>query len=190
MMWESHYSSRSCCGDGASSKSGESAGLQFLVEGFKPQYYWFEIVEYMRKFVLTGVLTVIATPGSPFQTFVGLVVSFFFFALSIKLDPYAKPWVNVVKGCAEVQVFGTLLVTLMLKIPGQQAVHGDAWAVTLVLMNTLLMTVPVAVMIIKRHWGPKVILLCTRSGSSKTFGGDGPDGALLHQASIQFSHQV
>ena len=66
------------------------AQLGFLVESYKPKYFMFEILEYLRKLILTGALSVVGVPGSAIQSFVGVVVSFGFFALTSAWLPFAK----------------------------------------------------------------------------------------------------
>ena len=64
--------------------------LSFLVSSYRPRYYYYEIIEYVRKLILTGVLTVVAQPGSAIQAGFGLVVSFFSFALASSCAPFVK----------------------------------------------------------------------------------------------------
>ena len=61
----------------------------------------FEIVEYMRKLMLTGVLSIIAAPGSAIQSLVGVVMTFFSFALASAWLPFATDEVRPNYYCSE-----------------------------------------------------------------------------------------
>ena len=82
ILWKhrSHLS-RDKAQDTSTSRAAK-ADLDFLVGSFKPKFFMFEIVEYTRKLLLTGVLSIIAEPGSAIQSLVGVVVTFFSFALA------------------------------------------------------------------------------------------------------------
>ena len=84
--------------------------FKFLAGSYTPECYWFEIAEFARKFVLTGALALIGQPGSPGQTFVGLVLSFFYQMLVANKLPLKEAKQNTLKICAETQVFPTPLV--------------------------------------------------------------------------------
>eukprot|EP01045_Picozoa_sp_COSAG04_P002465 COSAG04_NODE_90_length_26856_cov_18.273723_21_plen_289_part_00 len=75
----------------------------------------FELVNYLKKFILAGVL-VFVEPGSASQLYVGLVVSFVFFALLCGTMPYRIGKTNRVAVAAEANLFFTMLCLLMLKL--------------------------------------------------------------------------
>ena len=52
------------------------AELGFLTNAYKPQFYWFEIVECTKKLLITGVLMQ-AVQGSASQLFFGISIAFF-----------------------------------------------------------------------------------------------------------------
>eukprot|EP01043_Picozoa_sp_COSAG02_P071140 COSAG02_NODE_12884_length_1477_cov_0.809869_2_plen_316_part_01 len=59
------------------------AELKFLVRAYENQYYWYEMVQFLKKFLLAGVL-VFCDPGSVSQLWFGLMLSFGFFAILTK----------------------------------------------------------------------------------------------------------
>eukprot|EP01043_Picozoa_sp_COSAG02_P081230 COSAG02_NODE_19732_length_867_cov_0.902344_1_plen_244_part_01 len=65
--------------------------------------------------MLSGVL-VFASPGSTAQLYVGLIVSFYFFALLTRCTPYKNSKTDRTAVIAEANLFFTLLCLLMLKI--------------------------------------------------------------------------
>eukprot|EP01043_Picozoa_sp_COSAG02_P039016 COSAG02_NODE_3050_length_7468_cov_9.831049_2_plen_1492_part_00 len=88
---------------------------RFLVRAYEPRYFWYELVHYAKKFVLSGVL-VFASPGSTAQLYVGLLVSFYFFALLARCTPYKNDKTDRTALIVEANLFFTLLCLLMLKV--------------------------------------------------------------------------
>ena len=73
----------------------------------------FELVNYLKKFILAGVL-VFVEPGSATQLYAALVISFFFFALLCRTLPYKVLKTDRVAVAAEANLFFTVLCLLML----------------------------------------------------------------------------
>jgi len=61
-----------------------------LYDAFLPEYYWTEVMECLRKLLLTG-FVVFFYEGSGLQILFGLVMSIIFLSLYSKLDPYLMP---------------------------------------------------------------------------------------------------
>ena len=59
----------------------------FLCGSYENRIFYWELVEYLRKFLLAGVL-VFVEPGSASQVFVALIISFFYFATVTAFGPY------------------------------------------------------------------------------------------------------
>ena len=76
----------------------------------------FELVNYLKKFILAGVL-VFVEPGSATQLYTALVISFFFFALLCRTLPYKVLKTDRVAVVAEANLFFTVLCLLMLCVP-------------------------------------------------------------------------
>eukprot|EP01051_Picozoa_sp_SAG22_P010826 SAG22_NODE_996_length_6115_cov_59.761303_1_plen_1780_part_01 len=89
--------------------------FEFLCKSFEPEYYYFELVIFAKKFLLSGAL-VFVSPGSSTQLYVALVISFFFFALLCRSMPYKKAKTDRVAVVAEANLFFTILCLLMLKL--------------------------------------------------------------------------
>jgi hypothetical protein len=66
--------------------------VKFLYEAYRPQYFWFEAFDMLRKFLLTGLplLTRLASPDSNTEAVWGTVLmSIFLFGIGL-MDPYIK----------------------------------------------------------------------------------------------------
>eukprot|EP01052_Picozoa_sp_SAG31_P071146 SAG31_NODE_30054_length_386_cov_0.641115_1_plen_128_part_11 len=67
---------------------GDRKTFHFMVRDYKPRYFYFEIVEFVRKFALTGLLMGVANRGSASQIVLGLLISFGFGVINAVMQPY------------------------------------------------------------------------------------------------------
>ena len=92
-----------------------------------------------RKFLLTGAL-IFAEQSSVSQTFIGMIISFFFFALVSDTMPYQEDAADRLKMFSETQLFLTLLCSLMLQTDlSEQVVSRDVIDTVLVTVNVFAM---------------------------------------------------
>ena len=94
--------------------SGDRVKYAFFVKAYKPECYYWELVEYARKFILSGVLIFIQ-PGSITQVFVGSVISITYAVLIARLMPYADPITNQTKLLAESVLAFIFVCTLCMR---------------------------------------------------------------------------
>jgi hypothetical protein len=85
-----------------------------LIGDFKPTYYYWEVIELLRKLLLAGFIMFFA-PGTAVQIIAGLFTTFMFFAAHSRAWPYKKDLHNKVKSISELLVFLVLLVVLLEK---------------------------------------------------------------------------
>jgi hypothetical protein len=88
--------------------------FNFLIGDFKPKYWFWEVVELLRKLLLSGILSLVGR-GSIAQAALGTVISFAFFALHLRLLPYKSSTLNVTKAVSEIQIFAVLLLSVILQ---------------------------------------------------------------------------
>ena len=67
-----------------------SASLSFLHEDYVPRFFWWEIMEVWRRFLLVGVACVVS-PGSLSQLMMGTCVTLVFLVLQVQLRPHKRP---------------------------------------------------------------------------------------------------
>jgi len=70
----------------------------------RSRYYWFELVTYLKKFILSGVL-VFAQPGSTAQLYIACIVSFYFFAVLARTMPFKNAKTDRSAVIAEANLF-------------------------------------------------------------------------------------
>ena len=86
----------------------------FLVNAYKPRYYFWEGYDMIRKLMLVGML-VVAGRGSVAQLFLALSISFVTFSLQVKLAPYRHSEDNLLKAAVEIHIFLLVAIALVLK---------------------------------------------------------------------------
>jgi hypothetical protein len=108
----------------------------FIVSDYKPEFYYYESVELLRKVGFTGVLMHFSR-GSTFQVFAGCVVSVFFLMLHMRYWPYRVHASNIVKAATDLQITLTLLISLVLRIQGDDttADQRDGYGMLLVVLT-------------------------------------------------------
>jgi len=113
--------------------------MDFLCGSYERRFFWWELVEYGRKFLLTGAL-IFVEQESVSQTFIGMSISFFFFALVSNRQPYMEQAADNLKMFSETQLFFTLLCSLMLQTDlSEQLVSRDVVDAVLVAVNAIAM---------------------------------------------------
>ena len=93
---------------------GDRQTFGFMVLDYKPSCYFFEIVEFSRKLVLTGLLMLLQT-GSVMQIFAGIASAFCFGAVNAVVRPYADPRANMMRLTVDASLFFTLLSILVIR---------------------------------------------------------------------------
>ena len=86
------------------------------VRDYRPDCYFFEIVEFARKLGLTGLLLV-ARRGTTTQVLLGLFVSFMFAGAYIYIQPYIDARANAVRMVADASMIFTLVCVLVMHHP-------------------------------------------------------------------------
>eukprot|EP01043_Picozoa_sp_COSAG02_P002227 COSAG02_NODE_50_length_44860_cov_203.992739_43_plen_989_part_00 len=89
--------------------------FDFCTRDYRPEVFWFEPVDMVRKLGLTGLLQLVRR-GSGEQVMVGCVLSFMAFGLTMKLQPYREPEANVLKGLVDFQIFVSFLCAFILRV--------------------------------------------------------------------------
>jgi hypothetical protein len=89
----------------------------FVIGDYKKDYYYWEVVELSRKLMLSGLLGFVRR-GSVAQSVAGTLIAFVFFALAFHHRPFKSMTLNRIKFISEFQVFGVLLISVVLQTYG------------------------------------------------------------------------
>jgi len=86
-----------------------------LYDAFLPHYYWTEVMECLRKLLLTG-FVVFFYEGSGLQIFASMIISMVFAMVYNNIKPYLMPSNNTFAIFVHFQVTFTLACTLLLRV--------------------------------------------------------------------------
>jgi hypothetical protein len=90
--------------------SAEWTQFEFIFGGYQTQFYYWELVEILRKQLIVAVSSLLNSYGQEYEMIFGCTVSFVFFALHCSALPYVEARENFIKG-GEI---GTTYLTLFL----------------------------------------------------------------------------
>lgn len=89
--------------------------FHFLVADYKPQFYYWDCLEMLRKVTITGLL-IFVSKGSLFQLVVAIILCLCFMAASAWYQPYEVAIANVAKVAVEIGLLITLALCVMVKV--------------------------------------------------------------------------
>jgi hypothetical protein len=162
-----------------------------LYAPYKPQFWFFESVEYGRKLLLVGVVPAIS--GNLVGAVIALLITVAHLLLLTAVCPYAHKSDQFVAVCSNALLFIVILLSVLLKMDAayiaKEAADGidlKTASALLVASNVLVVVVSVAAYVVSarqaaqdeqghrhghnRHHEP---LLCSRPGAHSTGGGEG-----------------
>jgi len=121
-----------------------------LYDAFLPEYYWTEVMECLRKLLLTG-FVVFFYEGSGLQIFASMVISTIFFGLFAVIKPYLMPSNNTFAIFVHFQVTFTLACTLLLRMNetmtdqerGEMQLHPESLSYALLISNASVLVIGV-----------------------------------------------
>jgi hypothetical protein len=87
----------------------------FCLDDYRPEAWWFEPADMLRKLALSGLLQFVER-GTAAQVLVGCCISFTSFGVHVRLLPYRAAEANVLKVCAEAVLFLTFLISFILRV--------------------------------------------------------------------------
>ena len=114
-----------------------------LYEQYGEKYWYWEIVEMLRKVFLCGGLLTVAA-GTSFQIVVALLVQFFYILIISRIMPYKHLHDNIVQLIGSVQLYLTLVAGLMLKLLEHNTkeridiVEQESLGVVLIAINSII----------------------------------------------------
>ena len=114
---------------------------------YKPEFWWFEFVESLKKMMLAGGMVVVAN-GSSAQVIIAIVISLMYLVIILDNHPYIDPKDQKLQSYSTVQIILTLIMGLTLKLDTEQTQREqDAIGILLICINgsVVLMTVAAAV---------------------------------------------
>lgn len=86
------------------------AGFAFIYLSYKPQYFYWDIVDLSRRLVFGSYLTLVGTNGSSQQLVVGIGIAIGYLRAQLKYNPYAETSENILAEGGQWQVLITFLI--------------------------------------------------------------------------------
>lgn len=136
---------------GTSLLSIEVEGIAFLWVAYEPRYWYWEVIETLRRICLTAVLSILS-PGTPLQTVLSILFTLCFMQLYGSYAPYDDPRDDWLSDLGHIQVFLTFFAALILR---NDLIHAEYFIVflgiALVALNVLLFIVLVYLVTVSLH---------------------------------------
>jgi len=117
---------------------GLSAKISFLHADYSKHVYWWELIESMKKLVLTGFLALIVDPGTLIRLFVAIVIAFVMLMLQGIVSPMKSESDNVMSFLSAVMLLAVFIGTYACQAKPRAYESDDvddtSWLVVLLLM--------------------------------------------------------
>ena len=130
--------------------------LGFVLVAYRVEYWWWEALEMLRKFLMTSLL-IFVYPDDPAQMAAGLFITFCFLLANMTFQPFATPSLNTLQSFSMVAQFLTLFVGIMMAFTEKQEQDNTnttgtdraVVSVLIVLVNGTMMLFPVLQLLVK-----------------------------------------
>lgn len=104
--------------------------LRFLFNQYSPEFWYWEVIETVRRIALTGFLVLIKQ-GSGLQIVMGILITLVFVKLYGIFGPFEDAYVDADAEMAQYQIFGILFIALLLK---DETIHGSSGILDILLV--------------------------------------------------------
>lgn len=133
---------------------------------YKPGRFYFEVIECMRRIMLTGVVVFIY-PNTAAQVAVTLMIAFWFVAMSLYLAPYVSKWDAHLSLAGHVIVFTSMYTALLSRVDvsDERDLSQEVFAGVLVAAHACLVVAVVA---------ETTVMVCSMRGPGSPQQQDGP----------------
>ncbi|GMH62118.1 hypothetical protein TrLO_g3231 [Triparma laevis f. longispina] len=107
----------------------EIRSLAFLYDSYEPKYFWFEVVETVRKLMLSGGLVLLG-PGTMEQIIVSLMICLASIRIFSGCEPYIEYKVDVFMEMSQWQIFFVMFAALLIRFNEVISEYGSENAYT------------------------------------------------------------
>ena len=108
--------------------------ISFLWEAYKPEYWYWELVETTRRILLTAVLSIYST-GTTEQTVVGIIMAFIFMKIYSHFDPYVSDADSKLAELGQTQIVATYFAAVVISAQLVRRSWNDAMGGVLIALN-------------------------------------------------------
>jgi hypothetical protein len=111
-----------------------------------------EVVELIRKLMLTSILALIA-PGSAGQVVAGMLIAFVMLFINVKMQPYASGLLNFVSVISQINLVCFLLVALLLKVNLDGEGGSGFFSIIVVFLSIVPIVLPIVIRLVIHAYG-------------------------------------
>ena len=134
---------------------------------YEESYWYWELIEMLKKIFFTGMLLVIGN-GMSFTIVIAIIVQFIYIMVVEKTGPYIRDRDDVVQFVASVQLFFTLLAALMLKLQSNNTVENmnktdnEMLGIILIIINSSVIVMAVCSIFLATKKGEDCLNRCMK----------------------------
>eukprot|EP01033_Poteriospumella_lacustris_P001000 gene1001-722_t len=125
----------------ATNLSPEVTGLDFLWSAYEPRFWYWEVIETIRRIILTAVIAIIS-PGTSLQSILAILFAIFFLQLYGVFAPYEDEEDDTLANIGQIQVFLTFFAALIV----QNQLVSETWfnllGILMIVINVVMYAMP------------------------------------------------
>jgi hypothetical protein len=125
----------------ATDLSPEVAGLAFLWSAYEPRFWYWEVIETIRRIVLTALVAIIS-PGTSLQSILSILFAIFFLQLYGVFAPYEDDEDDALANLGQIQVFLTFFAALIVQNQLLSETWFDLLGVLMIVINVVMYAMP------------------------------------------------
>jgi hypothetical protein len=120
----------------------ELKATKFLWKNYSTGFYYWELIECVRRFLLTGAVVFIE-PGTAAQSAIACVLAVFTMVIAMYYRPHADPRDGLIYTAGSLIIFLSMFLSLLMKTDVSKETHDSqkAFAAVLVLLNVMMAAV-------------------------------------------------
>jgi hypothetical protein len=122
------------------------AKFDFVLGDYKKTHWYWEVVELSRKLILSGLIGLFGR-GTVAQVSVATLTSFVYFAFNFREAPFEESRMNFVKVTSEFQIFGILLICIILQTKeanfAMESISIDGYGYTQIALTVCILPVTI-----------------------------------------------
>ena len=144
-----------------------------IFEAYTPECYYYDLIDLVRRLILTGGLILVGNEEAVAQVFLGILISTMWFGLILYTRPYASGWDTALSGALSF----TLIITLVsgvcmrlyeLTLDGADEYQRNAFGVVLIASIVVCLIASIAVVFMSTEClRDRTVALCHRSSETK-----------------------
>ena len=123
-----------------------------IFEAYTPECYYYDIIDLVRRLILTGGLILVGNEEAVAQVFLGILVSIMWFSLVLYYKPYASTWDTALSGVLSFVLIITLVSGVCMRLyeltlDGTDVYQRNAFGVVLIASIVICLVLSIAAIV-------------------------------------------